>query len=220
MSAPAVSVAPSPLSAQLRERTRVAHERAESVPFITDLMHGRLDRAAYADLAAQQYGIYVALESAGAALAGSPRARGLLYEELIRTPSIEADLAYLYGPRWAERIDVLPAAQEYADRISHVAGDLPRYAAHAYTRYLGDLSGGQAIKRLVQRHYGLEEDGVAFYTFTGIAKPKPFKDEYRAQLDALELGALEVETAVAEATLSFELATSLFAALGERHTVA
>jgi len=218
MSAPALDIAP--LSAQLRERTRDAHERAETRPFISDLMHGRLDRAAYADLAAQQYGMYVALEAASAALVGSPRGRGLLFPELTRTPSIEADLAYLYGPQWRERIDVLPVAVEYAERIAHVSGDLPRYAAHAYTRYLGDLSGGQAIKRLVQRHYGLGEDGVAFYTFTDIAKPKVFKDEYRERLDALDLSPLEVETAVEEAMVAFELSAALFTALGERHSAA
>ncbi|MCM3662589.1 biliverdin-producing heme oxygenase [Georgenia satyanarayanai] len=215
MSAP--SIATAPLSAQLRERTRAAHERAESVPFITDLMHGRLDRDAYADLAAQQYGIYVALEAASAELVGAARGSSLVFADLTRTPSIEADLAFLHGADWREHIAVLPAARAYAERIAQVAGDLPRYAAHAYTRYLGDLSGGQAIKRLVQRHYGLGEEGVAFYTFAGIAKPKVFKDTYREQLDALDLSPLELEMAVDEANVAFELSTALFAALGERH---
>src|SRR5690625_5376187 len=87
MSAP--TLAPSSLSTQLRERTRDAHERAETVPFITDLMRGRLDRAAYADLAAQQYGIYVALEGAARRMADNPRAQGLLFAELTRTPRSE-----------------------------------------------------------------------------------------------------------------------------------
>lgn len=210
-------LATSPLSAQLRERTRTAHERAETVPFITDLMNGRLGRAAYADLAAQQHGIYVALEAASAELVGAPRGANLVFSHIARVPSIEADLTYLYGPDWRARIDVVPAAEAYARRVAQVAGDLPRYAAHAYTRYLGDLSGGQAIKRLVQRHYGLDDRGVAFYTFTGIAKPKVFKDQYREQLDALELSPLEVDVAVEEATVAFELAATLFEALGERH---
>ena len=215
MSAP--TLAPSSLSTQLRERTREAHERAETVPFITDLMAGRLNRVAYADLAAQLHGIYVALETAPGRLADVPRAQGLLFAELTRTPSIEDDLTHLYGPTWRDRIEVLPAARAYAERVTQVAGDLPRYAAHAYTRYLGDLSGGQAIKRLVQRHYGIGDEGVAFYTFTGIARPKVFKDLYRERLDALQLDPLEVEMAVAEATLAFELNTAVFAALGERH---
>lgn len=217
MSAPVVDRAVVPLSARLREGTRAAHERAETVSFITDLMQGRLSTAAYADLAAQQYGMYIALEAASQRMLESDRGRELVFPGLTRTPSIEADLAFLFGPEWREAIDVLPVAHEYAARITEVSDDLPRYAAHAYTRYLGDLSGGQAIKRLVQRHYGLGEEGVAFYTFETIEKPKIFKDVYRARLDALELTPTEVDEAVDEAGVAFDLSARLFAALGERH---
>jgi len=206
-----------PLSLQLREGTRAAHDRAETVSFITDLMGGRLSRAAYADLAAQQYGIYVALEQASAGFAADSRGAGIVFPELTRTPSIEADLAFLYGPTWREAIDVLPVAEQYAQRIREVGDNLARYAAHAYTRYLGDLSGGQAIKRLVQRHYGLGEEGVSFYTFDRVPKAKPFKDLYRERLDALELSDEEIADAVAEAGVAFDLAARLFQALGERH---
>lgn len=217
MSAPVIDRAVTPLSTRLREGTRAAHERAETVSFITDLMHGALSTAAYADLAAQQHGIYIALEAASQQMLASQRGRDLVFPGLTRTPSIEADLAFLFGPEWRAEIDVLPVAREYAERIVEVGDDLPRYAAHAYTRYLGDLSGGQAIKRLVQRHYGLGEEGVAFYTFEEIEKPKVFKDVYRARLDALELTPAEVDAAVDEAGVAFDLSARLFAALGERH---
>lgn len=216
MSAPPIDVTAT-LSARLRDGTRAAHDRAETVSFITDLMQGRLSTAAYADLAAQQHGLYLALEGASDRWRATERGRGLVFDGLTRTPSIEADLAFLFGPGWREEIDVLPVAREYAERVAEVGDDLPRFAAHAYTRYLGDLSGGQAIKRLVQRHYGLGEEGVAFYTFETIAKPKVFKDEYRARLDALELDDAEVDAAVEEAGVAFDLSARLFAALGERH---
>jgi len=205
------------LSLQLREGTRAAHDRAETVTFIADLMGGRLNREAYADLAAQQYGIYVALETAGERIGAEARGAGIVFPELTRTPSIEADLEFLYGAQWRERIDVLPVAEQYAERIAAVGGNLARYAAHAYTRYLGDLSGGQAIKRLVQRHYGFGEEGVSFYTFEAVPKAKPFKDLYRERLDALDLDAEEVADAVAEADIAFDFAARLFEALGERH---
>lgn len=40
--------------------------------------------------------------------------------------------------------------------------------SHSYVRYLGDLSGGQVLRRRVAKAYGLAEDddaGVEFYTF-------------------------------------------------------
>lgn len=40
--------------------------------------------------------------------------------------------------------------------------------AHAYVRYLGDLSGGQFLRRRIAKAYGLDEEGeagVEFYDF-------------------------------------------------------
>ncbi len=59
------------------------------------------------------------------------------------------------------------------------------YVAHHYTRYLGDLSGGQAIGRILDRDFDLGGRGISFYSFESVPKPKPYKDAYRARLDAL-----------------------------------
>lgn len=75
-------------------------------------------------------------------------------------------------------------------------------------RYLGDLSGGQVIKTMVRRHYGVE-DGLSFYEFD-IPKPKVYKDDYRAALDALPLTESERGTALEAATRAFELNHQLF----------
>ncbi len=46
-----------------------------------------------------------------------------------------------------------------------------------HDRYLGDLSGcGQVIGQLMQRHFGFDTNGVGFYLFEQIAKPKEFKE--------------------------------------------
>ena len=58
------------------------------------------------------------------------------------------------------------------------------YVAHHYTRYLGDLSGGQVIGRRMAELLGEPERGTAFYRFAEIQQPKRFKDEYRRLLDA------------------------------------
>jgi heme oxygenase len=203
------------LSEALRAGTRAAHEVAERSSFVDDLMAGRLVRADYAALAAQQHAIYTALEAAGDALRAAGRDGGLVLEELRRVPAIEADLAALLGAGWRGELVVLPATAAYAARIAEVGDDLPRYAAHAYTRYLGDLSGGQAIKRVLVREYGLTS-GTAFYDFPLIERIKPFKDAYRARLDALALTPAQRRAAVEEARLAFRLNTAMFADLSAR----
>lgn len=212
-----VTAAPATLSEHLRAGTRAVHGEAESTSFVSQLMNGALDVAAYADLAAQHLPIYRALEQASAQQLSDTRGRSLVFAELTRTPAIEADLAHLFGADWAANIDILPATQRYATAILASGASLPAYAAHAYTRYLGDLSGGQIIKRMVQRHYGLGEEGVSFYTFTDIPKAKPFKDLYRERLDSLELSASEIDHAVAHAQGAFELNKAMFQELAARH---
>ena len=212
------------LSALMREGTRAEHREAETMGYIETLMsggYGERGRAAYTSLAVQQHAIYRALEEAGARVAATPEgaAAGIVLPVLTRTPQIEADLADLLGAGWAAEIHYLPATQRYVERLLASSTSLAAYAAHAYTRYLGDLSGGQVIKVMLQRHYGLAEEGVRFYTFEGIEKPKVFKDEYRALLDALDLDDAGRAAAVAEAQEAFRLNRALFAELGQLHPV-
>ncbi|HRD62616.1 MAG TPA: biliverdin-producing heme oxygenase, partial [Nocardioides sp.] len=110
-----------------------------------------------------------------------------------------------------------PAADRYADRIRTAAAEWGGlYVAHHYTRYLGDLSGGQAIGRILDRDFDLGGRGIAFYAFASIPKPKPYKDAYRARLDALGTTPAEKARIVSEVQEAFRLNRALFAELGER----
>lgn len=213
---PATSLVP--LSARLRAATRPQHEHAETRSFVTDLVDGRLTRDAYVDLAIQHYAIYSALEAAGARMAGDPVGGAFVLPELLRLPSLEADLLRLKGANWSESAEILPATRTYVDRL---AGEGTAWAggflAHAYTRYLGDLSGGQIISRMVQRHYGLREEELTFYVFADIPKPKLFKDDFRALMDAADFTEAEKARVIDEARLAFDLNAALFVELGARH---
>jgi heme oxygenase len=206
-----------PLSTRLREGTRAEHSQAESEGFVERLLSGRLDVAAYADLAAQQLAVYASLERASARMRHDDRGHGLVFDELTRVPAIERDLGHLYGPGWRDVARVLPATERYVARLEAVGGDVACYAAHAYTRYLGDLSGGQVIQRMMQRHYGLATAGLEFYDFPEIPRAKPFKDLYRERLDALDLDDTETDLAVSEAQEAFRLNRAMFVELGVAH---
>ena len=62
-----------------------------------------------------------------------------------------------------------PRLARYLDRINALSGDerkCPLLLAHAYVRYLGDLSGGQIIGAKLRRAYGLDGlEGRRFYYF-------------------------------------------------------
>lgn len=63
-----------------------------------------------------------------------------------------------------------PALSDFLTHIEDLAtstGKAPLLLAHAYVRYLGDLSGGQIIGGRIRRAYKLQsEKGTAFYSFS------------------------------------------------------
>ena len=207
----------SPLSTALREATTRAHEDAEHSPFITRLMNGGASASDFAAFTAQLHPVYVALEAAMDAHADHPAVAALHDPLLIRTARLASDLGVLFGPDWADqvadgRIAILPATRAYVERIGSV--ERPEaLVAHHYVRLLGDLSGGQAIASLVARHYAVPDAALTLYRFDGIDKAKPYKDAYRATLDALQLDAETQALVVREAIRTFRLNQAVFADL-------
>lgn len=216
---PSESSLTAPLSEQLRTATRPQHEHAETRGFVTQLMGGSLSRAAYVDLATQHHAIYTALEATGARLAHDAVAGPFVMDALLRVPSLEADLELLRGPGWRARAVLLPATVAYVERLASIT-HAEEFLAHHYTRYLGDLSGGQIISRLLQRHYGMTPEELTFYAFAEIPRPKPFKDSYRALLDAAPLTPAGIDAVVAEAKVAFDLNATLFTDLAPLHPAA
>lgn len=201
-----------PFSTALRERSRSAHSGSEHAGFMADLMRGEGTRDDYVALVAQHWFVYEALERAAATFAGDPIAAPFITEKLTRLPALEADLTYLIGDDWRERIAPVPTTERYVARIDEVAaqGWAGGFVAHHYTRYLGDLSGGQFIGKLMARQFDLGTNGIGFYVFDEIADPAAFKDVYREQLDAAPWDAMEAERVIDEVLHAYQLNTDLF----------
>lgn len=202
---------PIPFSTALRERSRTAHSGSEHAGFMDDLMRGRGTRDDYVALVAQHWFIYEALEAAADSMRDDPVAAPFISEKLTRLPAIEADLAFLIGDDWRERIAPLPTTRRYVERIREVGATWPGgFVAHHYTRYLGDLSGGLFIGKLMARQFGFETNGIGFYLFDEIADPTAFKDVYREQLDAVAWDAAERERVIDEVLAAYQFNTDLF----------
>lgn len=200
-----------PFSSELRESTREAHERAENAPFVSGLLNGSVDLAGFAELAVQHYFIYSALESAAERLRGHPVASRFHFDGLSRVPALAADLRFLLGPEWASRARPNRATARYCRRVESVSQTWPGgYVAHHYTRYLGDVSGGQVVRSRLRAHHGLSRDGVRFYDFGALGSPAAFRREYRKLLDSAGWSAAERTRIVSEARLAFELNAAVF----------
>lgn len=83
--------------------------------------------------------------------------------------------------------------------------------AHAYTRYLGDLSGGQHIVRKVSKRFPTTTPGAgfAFYSFDN---DSDLKDRFRTAMEQ-EVAKERWSEVVSEANRAFDLNTGLFESL-------
>ena len=151
----------------------------ERCVLIAELLGGRLIKDAYVDYLLRLRVVYAALESAVSAHRDDPLVAAVYDPALERLPALEADLR-----QWTNgdlRDIDSSASEEYRSRLESVRGG--PLLAHHYTRYLGDLSGGRGIGKVLDRSFDLGGRGLAFYEFP--MRPKPYKDDYRARLDAL-----------------------------------
>lgn len=205
------------LSQALKIHTAEAHQEAETASFMTQLLRGDLGTSEFIRLQEQSWLFYTALETAARACGSDPRAGQILDPRLERTDALAYDLDVLHGhTHWRGNIHPTPATAAYVQRLDEVAGtgDFPRLLAHHYVRYLGDLSGGQIIARMMTTHYGIGEDALTFYRFNDLGKLKPYRDSYRAALDRLTFTGEERGGLLREASDAFAFNQNVFASLG------
>ncbi|HEY2190990.1 MAG TPA: biliverdin-producing heme oxygenase [Actinomycetospora sp.] len=201
-----------PFHQSVRRSTLEAHQRANHSPYMDALFDGRLAVADYARLVEQYSFVYGALESVGDALADDAVAGPFVLDALRRSSRIAADLAYF-------RVDdpePLPATERYVARIREVADWSGGFVAHHYTRYLGDVAGGQAVAALLPRRYGVTGGGAAFYDFSELGPVPRFRERYRALLDATPWDEAERARVVDEVRRAYELNIAMLHDLWER----
>lgn len=195
------------LSALLRTGSQAEHTAAEGSSFMSELLAGRINEAGYAHFLGLLRRVYEALETAAGTLASDPIASAVIDPAIERLAAIDADIEH-----WGATVVASPATDAYVSRIQRSTEWGGLFVAHHYTRYLGDLSGGQAIGWIISREFDLQDGvGVAFYAFDEVPKPKLYKDAYRARLDALPLDDVERARVLDEVRTVFALNGGIFA---------
>ncbi len=214
------------LARQLREGTKKSHTMAENTGFISCFLKGVVDKASYRNLLADLYFVYSAMEEEIEKLCNQdhPIISPIGFKELFRKDKLEKDLYFYFGENWSELLKPSQPALEYVDRIREIAIENPALLiGHHYSRYIGDLSGGQLLKTITQKAMNLTDDkGLNFYIFEEISDEKEFKTKYRNTLDSLPIDQEIADSIVEEANKSFkynmdifnELEGNLIAAIG------
>ncbi len=205
------------LASKLRSGTQQAHSNAEHTKFMGRFLKGAIDENLLGKLLGNLYYIYSQLEAELECNQSHAIVGCMYFPELNRRANIEKDLAFLYGENWQEKVFPTANAQVYLSRIREVSAAQPELLiAHAYTRYMGDLSGGQSLKRIAQAALGLREDqSINFYEFSQISDLNEFKGKYRDALNNLSIDEVLINQMVEEANLAFTLNIKMMADLEE-----
>ena len=197
---------------QLKTETKKSHTAAENTKFVGSFLRGVVSKESYQQLVANFYFIYRAMEEEVDKLKDHPIVGQVRFELLNRTNSLERDLRYYYGPMWRTLITPTEQCQRYVNRIREVAEDDPELlVGHHYTRYLGDLSGGQILMGIAEKAMGLKNgEGLRFYEFDKISDKKGFKSSYRSALDTLPINQSQANAIITEANYAFRLNMYMF----------
>lgn len=201
------------LSEQIKKVTKESHVRAENTELMLSFQRGKVSEQQYKLLLCSLYEIYQALEEELDRNSDHPGVAPIYFPaELARLEAIEKDLEYFYGQDWRKKIVVPAATKRYCHRLRQIGKENPEFlVAHAYTRYLGDLSGGQVLGRIAQKSMGLKgSDGLSFFAFPGVSSPNLFKQLYRSRMNSVELTEEERNGVLEEAVRAFEFNIQVF----------
>lgn len=128
----------------LRELTHAKHKAAETQPFVKILFSGKINPDLYATFLFNTHPLYDVLETYALALGQLDN-----LPDIRRAPKINEDFREI----WKNRPEIpvsLPVVKQYLDHIKHLAETDPnKLFSHIYVRHMGDLAGGQMIRKQI-----------------------------------------------------------------------
>ena len=200
------------LAEQLRKGTTKSHSMAENVTFVKSFLGGVVDKNSYRTLVANLYFVYSAIEEEIENNRDHSSISLIYFPQLNRQRSLEKDLEYYYGSDWQKIVKPSVVTQSYVERIHSIGKYQPELLiSHAYTRYMGDLSGGQILRNIAKNAMKLSGDeGTEFYIFRDINNEKEFKIQYRDALNLIPVTDKQVNLVISEANVAFDLNMKMF----------
>ncbi|KAF4700933.1 Heme oxygenase 2, partial [Perkinsus olseni] len=202
-----------PVTRRLRLETSKLHRAAENVLYVRRFLKGGVSREEYVQFILGLYHVYSVMEGRldTAVQAGNRLCQAVDFREVRRVDSLRRDLNELVGVEEAEKLiecPMRPAVRAYCDRLSSVPPTM--LLAHCYTRYLGDLSGGQILRKAAKRHLG-RDCPTHFYEFEEIGgNCQVMKDRYKSAIDSCGIAAEVADALVEESLCAYALNVQLF----------
>ncbi|MBC8086219.1 MAG: biliverdin-producing heme oxygenase [Phycisphaerae bacterium] len=200
-----------PLSHRLRTETKEAHTTAERSGIMRDVLRGVVSRDAYVALLVNLRALYNALEVQLDAHQHHAALASVNWAALKRTAALDSDINRFSG-KSAGSMPLEPSTHEYVQHLHDLGAHSPaQLFPHAYLRYLGDLYGGQIMKRILAQAFPeYESSGFSFYTFETLGDAESFKAQFRQAIDVVPEAMASADSMVAEAQRGYALHAAMF----------
>lgn len=204
------------LSYLLKEKTKLVHSQTESASFIKKLFKGTFTPNEYYSYVWSLHQIYESLESSLKLNKKSEFIEPIYLEVLFRTKELQLDLVELKDDKNEIPLNLVNRVQEYSRYIIELGHSAPfLLVAHAYVRYLGDLSGGQILSKVLSKKL---DKGLHFYDYPNL-NADAIKIFYRDQLDKIgEISESKKLSICAESIKAFEWNKKVFDLISKPET--
>ena len=125
----------------LKELTKDKHTEAENTAFMRAVFKKKMPPNLWADYTYQKSNFYASIETVA-------RDAGLTHDclEIERALKLYLDAKEMTGGNWPR---LRPVTIEYSRYILDLVGQPEKIMAHLYTWHMGDLYGGQMIKKVL-----------------------------------------------------------------------
>ncbi|KAF4654442.1 hypothetical protein FOL47_009980 [Perkinsus chesapeaki] len=197
---------------RLKQETSKLHRTAENVLYVRRFLKGGVTREEYTHFLLGLYHVYTVMEKliTEAAAKGNVLCKVIDFPQLHRADALKHDIIELVGIEKAKEMfkkPRRPVVDSYCTRLESIPKDM--LLAHSYTRYLGDLSGGQILGRAARKYLG-DDCPINFYVFEDIENCQAFKNEYKKIVDTSCISIEVADGLVKESMMAYALNVLLF----------
>ena len=202
---------------KIRAATQEDHRLVEKTEFIQQLLQGRVSKTLYLVYLFSLREIYACLENHLKTLSARHPFATFDLEKLYRFDALHQDIDVLKSKLNVKEVaslqkHALELSQNYLKRLNRLEKQNPVHLlAHAYLRYMGDLSGGQILRKTLLKKYNGQLP-VQFYCFDQIQKEDihVYKSNFNNALSGIQLSNSQEQAFIGETQLGFRMTGELF----------
>lgn len=194
---------------KMKQETWKEHEASKDSDFAVSIMSGEFGPRGFIEWQRALYPIYLKLEN----ILKKNRNNSVLHifdhRKLDRTQRIYSDLQKL-GIDPILEPSPLKTIAPYVAAIQNASSVPQRLMAYHYTRYMGDMNGGQVIARAMENICGIDKDALSCYDFSEIGDAYHYRKQYKTLLELSPWTEEEREAFIDEAKIAYARNADMF----------